>query len=98
MTLEFRVQHDVDTDAAPSSSAPARSGVRGLLDRLAARRAAARVRRAEAELLELAVRDQELHAELARRAGARLVEFSRERTVKKALSAVEGALTVPLPV
>ncbi|WIB60130.1 hypothetical protein DEJ13_17085 [Curtobacterium sp. MCLR17_007] len=54
MTLEFRVQHDVDTDAAPSSSAPARSGVRGLLDRLAARRAAARVRRAEAELLELA--------------------------------------------
>ncbi|KQS09987.1 hypothetical protein ASG04_05205 [Curtobacterium sp. Leaf183] len=54
MTLEFRVQHDVDTDAAPSSSAPARSGVRGLLDRLAARRAAARVRRAEVELLELA--------------------------------------------
>jgi L-malate glycosyltransferase len=46
-----------------------------------------------AELLELAVNDTELHAALARRAGARLVEFSRERTVKKVLSAVEGALT-----
>jgi glycosyltransferase involved in cell wall biosynthesis len=46
-----------------------------------------------AELIELAVRDQDLHAELARRAGARLVEFSHERTVKKALSAVERALT-----
>lgn len=54
MTLEFRVQHDVATDAAPSPSSPARSRLRGLLDRLAARRDAARVRRAEAEMLELA--------------------------------------------
>ncbi|MFJ3384832.1 MULTISPECIES: hypothetical protein [unclassified Curtobacterium] len=54
MTLEFRVQHDVDTDAAPSSSPSTRSGLRGLLDRLAERRAAARVRRADAQLHELA--------------------------------------------
>ncbi|MCJ1715283.1 hypothetical protein ACLBWP_11265 [Microbacterium sp. M1A1_1b] len=54
MTLEFRVQHDVDTDAAPTPSPSTRTGVRGLLDRIAARRAAARVRRLEAEMLELA--------------------------------------------
>lgn len=54
MTLEFRVQHDVDTDASPSLPTPARSGFRGLLDRLAERRAAARVRRAEAQLRDLA--------------------------------------------
>ena len=54
MTLEFRVQHDVDTDAAPSSSAPARPGLRGLLDRIAVRRAAARARRDAAETAELA--------------------------------------------
>lgn len=54
MTLEFRVQHDVDTDASPSLPTPTRSGFRGLLDRLAERRAAARVRRAEAQLRDLA--------------------------------------------
>ncbi|MGN8049222.1 DUF6197 family protein [Curtobacterium sp. 22159] len=55
MTLEFRVQHDVDTDASPVPSTPtsARSGVRGLLDRLGARRSAARARRVEARLQEL---------------------------------------------
>ncbi|WP_420369126.1 DUF6197 family protein [Curtobacterium sp. L1-20] len=53
MTLEFRVQHDVATDAAPLPSVPARSGLRGLLDRIAARRDAARVRRVEARLQEL---------------------------------------------
>lgn len=50
MTLEFRVQHDVATDASP---APARTGLRGFLDRLAERRAAARVRRVEDRLQEL---------------------------------------------
>lgn len=55
MTLEFRVQHDVDTDASPVPSTPTstRSGVRGLLDRLGARRSAARARRVEARLQEL---------------------------------------------
>jgi hypothetical protein len=53
MTLEFRVQHDVATDASPVPSAPDRTGLRGLLDRFAARRQAARVRRAEARLQEL---------------------------------------------
>jgi len=54
MTLEFRVQHDVATDASPVPSAPSRTGFRGLLDRFAARRDAARVRRAEERLQELA--------------------------------------------
>lgn len=53
MTLEFRVQHDVAIDAAPLPSVPTRTGLRGLLDRLAARRDAARVRRVEARLQEL---------------------------------------------
>lgn len=61
MTLEFRVPHDVDTDASPAPSARAdtaraatrRTGLRGLLDRLAVRRAAARDRRAVAHLHEL---------------------------------------------
>lgn len=53
MTLEFRVQHDVVTDASPVPSAPTRTGLRGLLDRFAARREAARVRRLEARLQEL---------------------------------------------
>lgn len=52
MTLEFRVQHDVATDAAPLSSVPTRPGFRGLLDRLTARRDAARVRRLDARLQE----------------------------------------------
>jgi len=53
MTLEFRVQHDVATDASPVSSTPERSGLRGLLDRIAARRVTARERRTEARLQEL---------------------------------------------
>lgn len=53
MTLEFRVQHDVATDAAPLPSVPTRPGFRGLLDRLTARRDAARVRRLDARLQEL---------------------------------------------
>ncbi|WIE75596.1 hypothetical protein [Curtobacterium sp. MCSS17_007] len=61
MTLEFRVPHDVDTDAAPATSARSaagvapsgRAGLGGLLDRLAARRAAARDRRLVAHLHEL---------------------------------------------
>ncbi|WP_146243590.1 hypothetical protein [Curtobacterium sp. MCBD17_008] len=55
MTLEFRVQHDVATDAAPSSRAvPDRRGrLRRVLDHLAARRTAARLRRLEAEQAEL---------------------------------------------
>lgn len=62
MTLEFHAPHDVDTDATPAPStrsdrrgpiAPGRAGVRGLLDRLAARRAVARDRRLVAHLHEL---------------------------------------------
>lgn len=53
MTLEFRVQHDVATDASPVPAPPARRGLHGLLDRFAARRAAARDRRTEARLEEL---------------------------------------------
>lgn len=57
MTLEFRVPHDVDTDASPAPStrpdAAGRTGLRGLLDRLAARRASARDRRLVAHLHEL---------------------------------------------
>ncbi len=57
MTLEFRVPHDVDTDASPvpstRSRTSGRTGLRGLLDRLADRRAAARDRRAVAHLREL---------------------------------------------
>jgi len=51
MTLEFRVQHDVATDASPAA-APGR--IRRVLDRIAARRAEARARRTAAELAELA--------------------------------------------
>ncbi|UFU14038.1 hypothetical protein LQK89_16300 [Curtobacterium sp. C1] len=57
MTLEFRVPHDVDTDASPAPSAPAadrpRHGLRALLDRWAVRRAAARDRRIVEHLREL---------------------------------------------
>ncbi|WP_146244174.1 hypothetical protein [Curtobacterium sp. MCBD17_032] len=55
MTLEFRVQHDVATDAAPSPRpVPDRRGrVRRVLDSLAARRTAARLRRLEAARAEL---------------------------------------------
>ncbi|QCR44813.1 hypothetical protein C1N91_15980 [Curtobacterium sp. SGAir0471] len=62
MTLEFRVPHDVDTDASPApstrpgtvpSDTPRRTGLRGLLDRLAVRRAVARDRRLVAHLHEL---------------------------------------------
>ncbi|MBT2502078.1 hypothetical protein [Curtobacterium sp. ISL-83] len=53
MTLEFRVQHDVAIDATQSPVPPARTGLRGLLDRLAARRAAAQARRTVARLHEL---------------------------------------------
>ncbi|MDM7889380.1 hypothetical protein QUG98_13055 [Curtobacterium sp. RHCJP20] len=62
MTLEFRVPHDVDTDASPTpstrpgtvpSDTPRRTGLRGLLDRLAVRRALARDRRLVAHLHEL---------------------------------------------
>ncbi len=53
MTLEFRVQHDVATDASPVPSTSDRTGLRRLLDRLAARRAAAQVRRTQARLAEL---------------------------------------------
>lgn len=52
MTLEFRVQHDVTTDASPVH-APARTGLHGWLDRRAERRAAARARRLQAQLQEL---------------------------------------------
>lgn len=56
MTLEFRVPHDVDTDASPTPAPAAptvRPGLRGWLDRLAARRSAARARRLAAHLQEL---------------------------------------------
>lgn len=56
MTLEFRVPHDVVTDASPASSTRSeviRTGLRGLLDRFAASRAAARDRRLVAHLHEL---------------------------------------------
>ena len=53
MTLEFRVQHDVATDASPAPTRSDRTGLRGFLGRLAERRAAARVRRVEARLQEL---------------------------------------------
>ncbi|WP_336698730.1 DUF6197 family protein [Curtobacterium sp. USHLN213] len=53
MTLEFRVQHDVATDASPVPSTPTRTGFRGLLDRFSAHRSAARDRRVEARLQEL---------------------------------------------
>ncbi|ROP72521.1 hypothetical protein [Curtobacterium sp. PhB115] len=53
MSLEFRVQHDVATDASPAPTRTDRTGFRGLLDRLAERRAAARVRRVDARLREL---------------------------------------------
>ncbi|UBQ02466.1 hypothetical protein [Curtobacterium sp. TXMA1] len=62
MTLEFRVPHDVDTDASPAPSTPTgtvpsdttrRTGLRGVLDRLAVRRAVARDRRLVAHLHEL---------------------------------------------
>jgi glycosyltransferase involved in cell wall biosynthesis len=45
-----------------------------------------------AELLELAVRDHELRAELVRRGRAQLERFAAERTVEKVLAAVEEAL------
>ncbi|PZE69811.1 hypothetical protein [Curtobacterium sp. MCBD17_021] len=56
MTLEFRVQHDVATDAAPSRRPvpDRRSRVRRALDHLAARRTAAHLRRLEADQAELA--------------------------------------------
>ncbi|WP_144761003.1 hypothetical protein [Curtobacterium sp. 9128] len=54
MTLEFRVQHDVDTDASPSLPTSSRTGFRGLLDRFARRRDVLRARRTEAQLRELA--------------------------------------------
>uniref|UniRef100_A0A942SXY9 Uncharacterized protein n=1 Tax=Neobacillus citreus TaxID=2833578 RepID=A0A942SXY9_9BACI len=50
MTLEFRVQHDVDTDASPAPVRTRRPGVRGLLDRYRDHRAAARARRDAEEL------------------------------------------------
>ncbi|MGN7190551.1 hypothetical protein [Curtobacterium sp. MCBA15_004] len=60
MTLEFRVPHDVDTDASPAAvrrdtapPTPGPSGLRGLLDRWAAHRAAARDRRLAAHVQEL---------------------------------------------
>jgi hypothetical protein len=53
MTLEFRVQHDVATDASPTSVSPARTGFRGWLDRRAERRDAARARRLQLQLDEL---------------------------------------------
>lgn len=45
-----------------------------------------------AELLELAVRDEELRAELVRRGRARLDEFAYERTAEKLRAAVDAAL------
>ncbi|PZF15454.1 hypothetical protein DEJ33_01345 [Curtobacterium sp. MCPF17_047] len=53
MTLEFRVQHDVATDASPSSRTAPRGRVRRVLDHLAARRTAAQLRRLDADLVEL---------------------------------------------
>ncbi|PZF55488.1 hypothetical protein DEI92_15775 [Curtobacterium sp. MCBD17_034] len=56
MTLEFRVQHDVDSDASPvrETTTPRRSGLFGWVDRHHERRAAARGRRVAAQLAELA--------------------------------------------
>ena len=45
-----------------------------------------------AELIDLAVRDQELRTELARRGRERLAEFSYERTASKVKSVLEAAL------
>ncbi len=53
MTLEFRVQHDVATDASPVPSPPAHRGIRGLIARYAAYRSAVLARRAEAHVEEL---------------------------------------------
>jgi hypothetical protein len=56
MTLEFRVQHDVDTDAAPTppSTATRRSGFSGWVDRFHDHRAEVRRRRLRAALTEIA--------------------------------------------
>lgn len=54
MTLEFRVQHDVATDAAPSRPAVHRGRLGRVLERLAARRTASRLRRLDADQAELA--------------------------------------------
>ncbi|PCN47296.1 hypothetical protein Csp2054_12605 [Curtobacterium sp. 'Ferrero'] len=53
MTLEFRVQHDVATDASPVPSPNRRPGLPGLLDRWRAHRAVVRARRVEEQLAEL---------------------------------------------
>ncbi|MEX2195835.1 MAG: glycosyltransferase [Thermoleophilaceae bacterium] len=48
-----------------------------------------------AELLELAVRDEDLRGELIRRGRARLEEFAYERTAEKLRAAVDAALSRP---
>jgi len=48
-----------------------------------------------AELLELAVRDEDLRGELVRRGRARLDEFAYDRTAEKLRAAVEAALAAP---
>ncbi|WIE64812.1 hypothetical protein DEI99_016505 [Curtobacterium sp. MCLR17_036] len=53
MSLEFRVQHDVATDASPAPTRPVRTGLRGVLDRWGDRRAAARARRVDDRIREL---------------------------------------------
>ena len=45
-----------------------------------------------AELLDLAVRDTELRAELARRGAARLAEYAPERVAERINAAVDAAL------
>ncbi|MBY0178005.1 DUF6197 family protein [Curtobacterium herbarum] len=54
MTLEFRVQHDVATDADPAPRTAPRGRVRRVLEHLAARRTAAQLRRLDTDLAELA--------------------------------------------
>lgn len=53
MTLELRAPHDVATDASPAPARPDRRGLRGVLDRLAERRAVRRARRVDDRLREL---------------------------------------------
>ena len=52
--LEFRVQHDVATDADPALRTAPRGRVRRVLEHLAARRTAAQLRRLDTDLAELA--------------------------------------------
>lgn len=53
MTLEFSAPHDVLTGASPTPPQMPRPGLRGWLDRYAARRRTARIRRLETQLADL---------------------------------------------